>query len=43
MTTVRGDGSMTVEELRNWEDGRCDLVEGGPRLMASHTDEHATK
>jgi Uma2 family endonuclease len=33
---------MTVEEFLDWDDGNYELVEGVPRLMAPHTDKHAT-
>ena len=42
MTAVRRDEPMTVEEFLKWDDGRYELVEGIPRLMAPHTDKHAT-
>ena len=42
MTAVRRDEPMTVEEFLKWDDGRYELVEGVPRLMAPHTDKHAT-
>jgi Uma2 family endonuclease len=33
---------MTVEEFLVWDDGRYELVEGVPRLMAPHSDAHGT-
>jgi Uma2 family endonuclease len=33
---------MTVDEFLAWDDGRYELVEGRPRLMAPHSDAHGT-
>ena len=33
---------MTDEEFLDWDDGRYELVDGTPRLMAPHFDAHGT-
>jgi Uma2 family endonuclease len=33
---------MTVDEFLDWDDGRYELVDGVPRLMAPHSDAHGT-
>ena len=42
MTALPFHAPMTVEEFLDWDDGRFELVEGVPRLMAPHTDAHGT-
>lgn len=42
MTALRLDVPMTVDEFVAWDDGRYELVEGRPRLMAPHSDAHGT-
>lgn len=42
MTAQFSHRLMTVEEFLDWDDGRYELVDGTPRLMAPHSDAYGT-